>query len=99
MLNLSKIQMNHQQARSTQDDNPASAQLQDMVASYNTNARANSQMELEYIKCVSPRTFSQKLYQSHALEIAEEFEQAIDANSLEEIKKLLDKVLEIDEDK
>ena len=39
-------------------------------------------------------TFSQKLYQSHPLEIAEEFEQAIDANSLEKIKKILDKVLE-----
>ncbi len=39
-------------------------------------------------------TFSQKLYQSHALEIAEEFEQAIDANSLEKIKQLLDNVLD-----
>jgi len=37
-------------------------------------------------------TFSQKLYQSDALDIAEEFEPPINANSLEEIKKLLDKV-------
>jgi len=43
---------------------------------------------------LSPMTFSQKLYQSHALEIAEEFEQAIDANSLEKIKQLLDNVLD-----
>ena len=38
-------------------------------------------------------TYSQKLYQSQGLEIAEEFEQAIDANSLEKIKNLLDKIL------
>jgi len=47
------------------------------------------------IKCVSPINFSQKLYKSKELEIAEEYEQAIDANSLEKINKLLDKVLEI----
>jgi hypothetical protein len=91
--------MNHQQVRSTQDDNRASAQLQDVAASHNTNARANSRMGLKYVKCVSPRTFSQKLYQSYELEIAEEFERAIDVNSLEEVKKLLDKVLELDEGK
>ena len=33
------------------------------------------------------------LYQSHALEIAEEYEQAIDANSLEKINILLDKLV------
>ncbi len=39
--------------------------------------------------------FPQKLYQAHALEIAEEYEQAIDTNSLEKINKLLNKVLEL----
>lgn len=51
----------------------------------------------QQIKCVSPVTFSQKLYQSHALEIAAAYEQALEANSLEQIKILLDKVLEMDE--
>lgn len=48
------------------------------------------------VKCISPKTFSQKLYQSHALEIAEEYEQAIEANSLEKLQLLLDKALELD---
>jgi predicted PolB exonuclease-like 3'-5' exonuclease len=47
------------------------------------------------IKGISPMTFSQKLYQFHELEIAEEYEQAIDANSLERIKNLLDKLVEL----
>lgn len=42
-------------------------------------------------------TFSQKLYQTDELEIAEELEQALEANSLEKLKMLLDKVLELDE--
>ena len=46
-----------------------------------------------YKKRVSPRTLAPKLYQSHALEIAEEYEQAIDANSLEKINILLDKLV------
>ena len=46
---------------------------------------------------VSPMTFSQKFYQSHELEIAEEFERAIDANSIEKIKALLDKIIELDD--
>jgi len=49
----------------------------------------------QQIKCVSPKTFSQKLYQSNPLELAEEFERAIEANSLEEIKNLLEKFLEL----
>lgn len=47
----------------------------------------------QQIKSVTPMTFSQKLYQAHSLEIAEEYEQALEANSLERIKMLLDKVL------
>lgn len=35
------------------------------------------------------------MYQSHAVEIAEEFEHALEENSLEKIRELLDKVLEI----
>jgi len=38
--------------------------------------------------------FSQKAYQSRALEIAEEYERAIDANSLEKINDVMNKVLE-----
>ncbi len=58
------------------------------------NAKSNRQVGFEHIKCVSPMTFSQKLYQSHALVIAEELEQAIEENSLERINNLFDWVLE-----
>lgn len=44
-------------------------------------------------KRVSPGTLAAQLYQSHALEIAEEYEQALEANSLEKIKILLDKLV------
>lgn len=40
----------------------------------------------------SPMTFTQKLYQSDEFEIAEEYEQALESNCLEEIIMLLDKV-------
>ncbi len=60
----------------------------------NVDAKPSSQVSDQQIKCISPMTFSQKLYQSHAIEIAEEFEQAIEANSLEKIKNLLDKILD-----
>ncbi len=61
--------------------------------------KPNVQVTNQQIKCVSPMTFSQKLYQSHPIEIAEEFEQAIEANSLEKIEDLLNKVLEIGSDR
>ena len=41
-------------------------------------------------------TFSQKLYQLKTIEIAEEYEQAIEANSLERVKILLDKLVELE---
>ncbi len=40
-------------------------------------------------------TFSQKLYQNDQLEIAEQFELALEANSLEKIKILLDKLVKV----
>lgn len=73
-------------------------QSQNVQADCSINPNPTNQVALEQIKCVSPVTFSQKLYQSHALEIAEELEQAINANSLEKIKNLLDKVLETNKD-
>lgn len=79
-----------------QDDSHARAELPDVAASCPINSKPKSQMAFEHIKCVSPMTFSRKLHQSHAREIAEKLEQAINANSLEEIKELLDKVIEID---
>ena len=51
----------------------------------------------EHIKCMNSVTFPQKLYQLYELTIAEEFEQAIQNNSLEKIKHLFSKVLEIGE--
>jgi len=71
------------------------AQLPDVASSCPLNTRANNQVARQQIKCVSPKTFSQKLYQSNPLELAEEFERAIEANSLEEIKNLLEKFLEL----
>ena len=84
------MKFNFKQVR-TQDDASARAELPELKVS------CNNQATVDYIECVSPMTFSQKLYQSQALEIAEEFEQALDANSLEQIKKLLVKLLEIGE--
>lgn len=56
-----------------------------------------SQVASQPIRCVRPVTFSQKLYQSNALnlkvqEIADQsYEQALtEANSLEKVKKLLE---------
>ena len=65
------------------------------VSQDNTQSCVQLPQVNQQIKRVSPMTFSQKFYQSHELEIAEEFEQAIDANSLEKIKVLLDKILEL----
>ncbi len=82
----------HQQV-GTQDDSNVNSQIPDVTFSCDIIFSPNSQN----IKCVTPMTFSQKLYQSEAqeLDVAEEFEQALEANSLEKIKKLLDKVLEL----
>ena len=78
----------------TQDNSYAPCHLEDVAASCPVNTRPNIPAVFDDRKCVTPMTFSQKLYQSHELEIGEQFEQAIEANSLEQIKKLLDKVLE-----
>ena len=91
----------HRQSKQvgTQEDRytEASFQLPDVATSCPSNATTNHQVRFEYRKCVSPMTYSQKLYQSHVRDIAEEFETAIQANSLEEIKKLLNTVFELDE--
>lgn len=93
-LGLKKVKLKHIKHKqvATQDDSYGSAQHQG-AASCLINAEPVSQVAFEHIKCVSPTIFPQKLYQSHA--IAEEYEQAIDANSLEKINKLFDKVLEL----
>lgn len=63
------------------------------------NSFGSAQVSLanQHITCVIPMTFSQKLYQSHPLEIAEEYEQALEANSLHKINILFSKVLEVGE--
>lgn len=63
------------------------------AASCPINTRPHIPVAFEHRKCVIPMTFYQKLYQAHEQKIAEEFEQAIDDNSLEQIKKIFDKVL------
>lgn len=72
----------------------APAQQLNVKVSHLTNDRANTQTAFEQRKCTSPRTFSQKLYQFHVLEIAKEFEQAVESQSLSRIKELLDKIIE-----
>lgn len=83
----------HKQVR-IQFNIQATAQQLDIEVSHITNDRANTQTAFEHRRCITPRTFSQKLYQSHALEIAEELEQALESQSLARIKELLDKVFE-----
>ena len=51
----------------------------------------------QQIKSLNSRTSSEKFYQSHDIAIAEKFNQAVDANCLEELNILFDKVLELDE--
>lgn len=58
------------------------------------NAIPDIWMASRGIKCVTPMIYSQKLYKFKEIEIAEEFEQAIDANSLEQINNLLNKLVE-----
>jgi hypothetical protein len=69
--------------------NITTTHLSDVAASCPLNTSLSSQ------ETVSSMTFSQKFDRSQALEIAEEFEQALEANSLENLKQLFDKVLEI----
>lgn len=47
------------------------------------------------LKSLDSMTFSQNFFQAQEIEIAEEYEQAIEANSLEKIEQLLDKVIEM----
>ena len=69
------------------------------AASCPINGRHNIPVAFANRKCVSPMTFYQKLYQKHELKIAEEFEQAVDDNSLEKVKLIFDKVLETRENR
>jgi hypothetical protein len=79
----------------TQDLSNRSAQLPDVADSCPINAKPINQVPRQQIKCVIPMTFSQKLSETNYLEIAEQFEQAIDANSLEQIKILLDRLVKV----
>jgi hypothetical protein len=59
-----------------------SSDIEQVVTQNDSQGSAQLPLVNQDIKCISPMTFSQKLYQFHELEIAEEYEQAIDANSL-----------------
>lgn len=83
----------HKQAE-TQEEGYMRTQLPDIATNCRINASPNSPVAFENVKSESTMTFSQQLEQSQALEIAEEFEQAIEANSIERINRLFDKVLE-----
>ena len=72
-----------------------SSDIEQVVNQNNSQGCAQLPLGNQDIKCISPMTFSQKRYQFHELEIAEEYEQAIDANSLERIKNLLDKLVDL----
>jgi len=75
----------------TQSERHGYSQFPDLAASYPTKTKFG----IQGIRCVSPITFSQRVDELQALKIAEEFEQAIEDNSLEKIEQLLKKVLEI----
>lgn len=60
------------------------------VSSCSPNSRAKM-VASKYIRCTTPITFSQKLYQ-HVSEV-EESEKALEANSLERLKNLLERCL------
>jgi len=69
------------------------AQPPNGVACCSLNSRAKTPVAFRNIKCATPMTFSQKLYQSHTFEVTEEFEPLMDANSLESLKNLLESCL------
>lgn len=69
------------------------AHSQHWAASYSLISRAKTPVVFEYARCTTPMTFSQKLYQSHASEIVEEFGKALGVNSLESLKNLLERCL------
>jgi len=79
----------------SQDSSQRDAQLPNIVASCPINVTDSNSAASQNIKCVKPMTFSQKLYQNDQLEIAEQFELALEANSLEKIKILLDKLVKV----
>lgn len=91
-----KVSISDLEQEVPEDDSQGSTQGS---AGGSSAAKQQAQLPLanQQIKCVIPMTFSQKFYQSHELEIAEEFEQALAANSIEKIKTLLDKILELDD--
>ena len=73
-----------------------SSDVEQVVTQDVSNSSTQLPLPSQQIKSLTI-TFSQKFYQSHAIAIAEEYNQAIDANCLEKINILFDKVLELDE--
>lgn len=82
-------------AEASVPEEPVNVEIEQKATEDNTQSCDQPSQVNQQIKRVSPLTFSQKFYQTYGLEIAEEFEQAIDANSLEKVKDLLDKILEL----
>lgn len=68
------------------------AQLSDWIASCLFD-EATAPAVLEQIKCMTPLTFSQKLYQFHAQEMVEDCKSASGDNFLKDIKNLLKRCL------
>lgn len=77
----------------TNSEHHTKAQPPYWAASYSLISRAKTPVSFEYVKCTTPMTFSQKLYQSHASEVVEEFGKALGVNSLESLKNLLERCL------
>ena len=71
----------------------AKAQPPYWATRYSLISRAKTPLALEYVRCTTPMTFSQQLYQSHASEVVEEFGKALGVNSLESLKNLLERCL------
>ena len=65
------------------------------AASCPINVKYNVSEAFEGRKCLTLMTFTQKLYQNKEQQIAEEFDQAIDSNSIDKINNLFNKVLQI----
>lgn len=65
---------------------------------YQPTYKATSSIQnRQNIKCVSPTTFSQQLYRTKEITIAEEYSRAKVANSFEKVKNLLSKLVELGE--
>ena len=72
----------------------------EILNSYFMNSTSIDRLLSQHIKCVTPMTYSQKLYQSEAIaqtakEIIEQYSKHASSESLEKVRNLLEKIFQL----